>query len=35
MTRFKKDERAQKELSQTAKLVDMKAEDYDVQAKKK
>jgi putative intracellular protease/amidase len=29
MARFKKDERAQRELSQTAKLADMKAEDFD------
>ena len=29
MTRFKQDQRAQKELSQTAKLADMKAEDFD------
>lgn len=29
MTRFKKDERAKKELSQTVKLADVKAEDFD------
>jgi putative intracellular protease/amidase len=29
MTRFKKDEKAQKELSQTVKLADIKAEDFD------
>ena len=29
MTRFKKDERAQRELSQTVKLADVKAEDFD------
>lgn len=29
MTRFKKDARAQKELSQTTKLADVKSEDYD------
>ena len=29
MTRFKQDERAKRELSQTVKLADVKAEDYD------